>query len=501
MATLKIKSSEGTREAQFPSGMSVDDIRSFLQRKYSQQAINGQSDILQPVENIAAPYEKTLVEKFGTGISDLLTDTGVISNRYGANQIGENLASIGEFLPGIGDATAGDEFGRAVAQGDKFGMAMAGLGVIPVAGDALKKAVKVAKKNYDVAFKPLQAEYRIASATRKAEILKEARVLRQPLDFANSELTRATTQAQPKKAVEAVDKKPNKTFKGKVYHQTSEDFDDFDLNKGADGTAWFTSDKGNFSDPSSSASAASGKGKILERDVDLKKVAGFKELDQFSVGELRQQGYDGAVLDGDVQVFDNKSINLPMDEASRTARAKDLGFEGKTLYHGTGADITEFKKDTIGSTSDTGFHGEGFYFSEDPAYAGAYAPKFSGAANVLPVKVKSKNPFIRPSGATHGLGWRSAAREEYAKVGIDENTSPKERTRLLKAAGYDSVIIPGLDNDDKQIIFEQVIFEPENIRSKFAKFDPKNIDKAGLLGGLGALTLGVGASQNSKESD
>ena len=40
----------------------------------------------------------------------------------------------------------------------------------------------------------------------------------------------------------------------------------------------------------------------------MKKVAGFKELDQFSVDELRQQGYDGAMLDGDIQVFDQKAI-------------------------------------------------------------------------------------------------------------------------------------------------------------------------------------------------
>ena len=133
MPTIDIK---GVGPAQFPDGMSVDSIRSFLQRKYSQQAINGQSDILQPVENIAAPYEKTLVEKFGTGISDLLTDTGVISNRYGANQIGENLASIGEFLPGIGDATAGDEFGRALEKGNYGTAAINALGIVPGMGEA-----------------------------------------------------------------------------------------------------------------------------------------------------------------------------------------------------------------------------------------------------------------------------------------------------------------------------------------------------------------------------
>ena len=139
---------KGVGKAKFPDDMDISDIRAFLRNKYSQQAINGQSDILQPVENVVAPYEKSLVEKMGSGISDVLTDTGIISNRYGANQIGENIATLGEFLPGIGDATAGDEFGKAVAQGDKFGMAMSVAGILPIAGDALSKGGKGIKNLY-----------------------------------------------------------------------------------------------------------------------------------------------------------------------------------------------------------------------------------------------------------------------------------------------------------------------------------------------------------------
>ena len=310
---------KGIGQAKFPDGMDTNQIRDFLRQKYSQRAINGQSDALAPQPNTVAPYNPSLVDKIGGGIADTLTSTGLISDNYRAQQIGKNISSIGEFLPGVGDATAGDEFGRAVAKGDKTGIALSALGVIPVVGDTLKKAVNVAKKNYDIAFKPLQAEYKLASAARRSEILQEARVLRQPLDFAQSELTRSGLNNTPTKAAEKITKEPNKTFKGKVFHQTSEDFEDFDLSKGADGTAWFTGDKKNFTNPESSASAASGKGRVLEREVELKKVAGFKELDQFSVDELRQQGYDGAMLDGDIQVFDQKSIKkaMPTSETER----------------------------------------------------------------------------------------------------------------------------------------------------------------------------------------
>ncbi len=136
---------KGVGKAQFPDGMSKDSIREFLRKKYAQQAIQGQSDALQPAPQTIEPYEPTLAEKIGQGAADVLQKTGIVSDNYGAQRIGRNLTSLGEFLPGVGDATAGDEFGRAVAKDDKFGMAMAGLGVIPIAGDTLKQTLRKAK--------------------------------------------------------------------------------------------------------------------------------------------------------------------------------------------------------------------------------------------------------------------------------------------------------------------------------------------------------------------
>ena len=133
---------KGIGQAKFPDGMDTNQIRDFLRQKYSQRAINGQSDALAPQPNTVAPYNPSLVDKIGGGIADTLTSTGLISDNYRAQQIGKNISSIGEFLPGVGDATAGDEFGTAAAKGDYSGMAMAGLGIIPVAGDLAKKAIK-----------------------------------------------------------------------------------------------------------------------------------------------------------------------------------------------------------------------------------------------------------------------------------------------------------------------------------------------------------------------
>ena len=131
---------KGVGEAEFPDGMPPESIRSFLQKKYSPH--------LQQRENIAAPVEPSLVQGIGQKVSDFLFDSGIISDRYRAQQMGGKIATMGEFLPGVGDATAGDEFGTAAREGDKTGMAMASLGAIPVIGDAAKKGVKGAKTWY-----------------------------------------------------------------------------------------------------------------------------------------------------------------------------------------------------------------------------------------------------------------------------------------------------------------------------------------------------------------
>ena len=151
---------KGVGKAKFPDDMDINDIRNFLRNKYSQQAAMGQSDILAPVENIAAPYSPTLVEKIGGGIADTLKSTGLISDNYGAQRIGRNIASIGEFLPGVGDAAAGDDFGRNLKAGNYGSTALDAVGIIPVLGDMAIFAGALAK-NADL------------GALRKAKMLED----------------------------------------------------------------------------------------------------------------------------------------------------------------------------------------------------------------------------------------------------------------------------------------------------------------------------------------
>ena len=141
MPTVRVK---GVKNAiEFPYDMDINDIKEVLQRKFTKQAVEGTQPVdLNPLQGQARATEQSLAEKAGQGISNALYDSGIISDRYGAQRIGENVTSIGEFLPGIGDATAGDEFGRALKQGDGAGMAIGALGAIPLAGDFIKKSFK-----------------------------------------------------------------------------------------------------------------------------------------------------------------------------------------------------------------------------------------------------------------------------------------------------------------------------------------------------------------------
>jgi hypothetical protein len=148
----------------FPDDISVDEIRATLRRRYTDQADN---DLLQgaleygaPTGNVAAPYNPSLMERTAQGIGGALYDSGIISNRAGAQQIGKNVTSIGELLPGIGDVAAADDTIRAYNKGNYGEAALNAVGVVPLLGDAAIFAGVLAK-NADL------------GALRKAKLLED----------------------------------------------------------------------------------------------------------------------------------------------------------------------------------------------------------------------------------------------------------------------------------------------------------------------------------------
>ena len=136
---------KGVGKAQFPDEMPVNDIKTFLRNKYFQDVAQGNSRALDPQPQTAANVNPSLIETAGQKVSDYLFDQGIISDRYRAQEVGKNIAGLGEFLPVIGDATAGDDFGKAIKKGNYGEAALAGVSTIPVIGDMAIFAGALAK--------------------------------------------------------------------------------------------------------------------------------------------------------------------------------------------------------------------------------------------------------------------------------------------------------------------------------------------------------------------
>jgi hypothetical protein len=127
----------------FPDDMDIQDIKAFLQKRFANMATTGQSTVdVNPIQATAQASNLSLVDKAAQGVGNALTSSGLVSDNFGAQQIGRNITSAGEFLPVLGDAAAGDEFGKALAGGDGVGMALGALGAIPLVGDAAKKGAR-----------------------------------------------------------------------------------------------------------------------------------------------------------------------------------------------------------------------------------------------------------------------------------------------------------------------------------------------------------------------
>jgi len=63
-----------------------------------------------------------------------------------------------------------------------------------------------------------------------------------------------------------------------------------------------------------------------------------------------------------------------LDDAGSLARAREQGFDvDNPVYHGTNAEkLTEFRESSIGTATDEGFFGRGFYFASNAGEAGYY---------------------------------------------------------------------------------------------------------------------------------
>jgi len=210
----------------------------------------------------------------------------------------------------------------------------------------------------------------------------------------------------------------------------------------------------------------------------------------------------GDVVKGVGKGLRRAASDLPMDQASRIARAREMGFDVDTpLYHGTDSSFDTF------SPSSGGMLGQGAYLTDSPNMASQYAeavtdpfshrfiPEYergSLAPNVMPVFARIEKPFDVAM-MDHS--------DEYlpemlraAGINLPPNATKADAINELLDRGYDAVRLK--DKWGGEFGFPESIvnvLDPSRIRSQFARFDPAMRESANLLAGTAGAMIGGSA--------
>jgi hypothetical protein len=257
----------------------------------------------------------------------------------------------------------------------------------------------------------------------------------------------------------------------------------------------------------------------------LAREAGLSEAQRQArdILDMRAAGRAGEVTDDmmaradDQYMFDNTP--LPMDGASRLARAQDGGFGGD-LYHGSNADFAAFDP----KMTEAGLQGRGAYAAQGPDDTLRFLDDEADGASIMPARMSGDtyssdaasridpltdegrgllNRFnLKPnrnySGDNGGVGEqiydlsrRRAGRSapEYTPEWIAE-IHRLENDRL-ESAGYGNRI--------DEYTGYQMALDPSNIRSRFARFDPEFSHLSNLSAANASPTAGLLAMQQEKD--
>jgi len=201
----------------------------------------------------------------------------------------------------------------------------------------------------------------------------------------------------------------------------------------------------------------------------------------------------GDVAKGAGKALRRATSDLPMDQASRMARARELGFDvDQPLYHGTAMDIEEFVP------SPKGVLGPGVYLTDTPYLA----DMFAGSAEISKARRNRRRgrSMLSPQQANVGEnvmpvfireGKLFDANANNLKAMFKEAGSQKAVIDELRRQGYRGVNwnLPFVGEGGRYV----TMFDPADIRSTSARFDPEQAGSANLLAGLGGL-LGAGTA-------
>lgn len=196
---------------------------------------------------------------------------------------------------------------------------------------------------------------------------------------------------------------------------------------------------------------------------------------QFS--EDTDADYMAAVDRGDME-----TAQKMVDEA-----AKQAGYTIKA-YHGTPNKFNVFLKSRIGSTTDYGWFGRGFYFTTEKDVADVYAG-YLNDSNVIEAYLKVQNPFVfsdYPGGENMSAGevMDAVLGKEYGRRGelTEEDNAQRSEdfTDWLRANGYDAAEIWSqimiLDSEQAKRTDPVTYDNDGNIIPLSQRFNPADMD-------------------------
>lgn len=136
------------------------------------------------------------------------------------------------------------------------------------------------------------------------------------------------------------------------------------------------------------------------------------------------------------------------------------------------------------------------------------------ASSIMPLRMRAEKPFLNPQGQPFeerefGREVRNWAEENgYFTQGVGPQAATQKKAakeafaKKLLAEGYD--VVPYINEVEDAGSLSYLVLNPNRLRSKFAKFDPKKLNSANLSAGLGSLFVGgamAKAATRDKKND
>ena len=247
-----------------------------------------------------------------------------------------------------------------------------------------------------------------------------------------------------------------------------------------------------------------------------------RALDDYGVGyeglsssqEAKLRGWSDPALLSDTgrpnPVGAGVASHLDMSPEARLARAREQGFDTNTTwYHGSFNDFDAFDPRTIGDNFAA--DDKGFFFSNVPSQASDYAlsdtvglPKDGGM--VYPTHIKFERPLIVDESRLRREGMGGVLGKTEDPISFWDNYQGLLHEWATKE-GADGITI--VDNSYKvphgpnkgQSSMMHVAFNPEDIRSVNAAFDPAKAGQNGLLLSDTGKPNPLGAALASQDPD